>query len=70
MQCYQQTFNVENVFARKVLKDLSIFCRANATTFHPDARMHAELEGRREVWLRIQQHIQLTPDQLLKILEG
>jgi len=31
--------------------------------------MHAVLEGRRETFLRIQQFIQLTPEELLKILE-
>ena len=48
-----------------VLDDLRGFCRGDRSTFHPDARSHALLEGRREVWLRIQQHLELTPDQLL-----
>lgn len=67
-QAYAGTFNKESVFAQRVLKDLAKFCRANTTTFHPDPRVHAELEGRREVWLRIQQFIHLTPEELLKIL--
>jgi hypothetical protein len=69
-QAYQQTFNKESVAVQRVLKDLAKFCRANITTFHPDSRMHAHLEGRREVWLRITQHLQLTPEELLKILGG
>jgi len=68
-QAYQITFNKESVHAQRVIKDLAKFCRANSTTFHPDARMHAVLEGRRETFLRIQQFIQLTPEELLKILE-
>lgn len=53
-----------------VLKDLAAFCRAHETTFHPDPRIHAILEGRREVWLRIQNHLQLTPEQLYALFSG
>ncbi|MBK7366137.1 MAG: hypothetical protein IPI97_14565 [Nitrosomonas sp.] len=69
-QAYQQTFN--GVFAEKVLADLAKFCKANDTAFHPDARVHAVLEGRREVWLRLQKQLNLTQDQLLKLykIEG
>ena len=59
---YVQTFN--NPYGREVLIDLAKFCRAADTTFHPDPRVHAALEGRREVWLRIQRHLQLTDEQL------
>ncbi len=45
-----------------------MFCAANVSTYHIDSREHARLEGRREVWLRIQQILLLTPEQLLKIL--
>ncbi len=46
-----------------VLRDLAKFCRANKTCFDPDPRKHAMLEGRREVWLRILEHLKLTPDE-------
>jgi len=49
---------------QEVLSDLARFCRANESTFHPDPRAHAVAEGRREVFLRIQKHLQLTDDQL------
>ncbi|MFN3991227.1 MAG: hypothetical protein ACK4IS_13325 [Erythrobacter sp.] len=39
--------------AEKVIADLRDFCRANKTTFDADPRVHALLEGRREVILRI-----------------
>jgi hypothetical protein len=55
---------------QRVLHDLSKFCRANETCFHEDPRLHAVLEGRREVWLRIQQHLNLTPDQLYTLYNG
>lgn len=48
----------------EVLEDLATFCRAHTTTFHADARAHAVAEGRREVWLRIQRHLNLTDEQL------
>lgn len=47
-------------YGDEVLADLAKFCRAHQTTFHQDARAHAVAEGRREVWLRIQQHLQLS----------
>jgi hypothetical protein len=53
-----------NPYGQEVLEDLARFCRANESTFHPDPRAHAVAEGRREVWLRIQKHLQLTDEQL------
>lgn len=64
-QQYQRTFSGVN--GEAVLEDLARFCRANETTFLPDARASAVLEGRREVWLRIQHHLNLSPDQLVAL---
>lgn len=64
---YIKVFNKENVYTEEVLEDLAKFCRANDSAFHPDSRVHAVLEGRREVFLRIQSHINLTTDQLYKL---
>ena len=47
-----------------VLADLAKFCRARETTFHADPRVHALMEGRREVWLRIAHHLNLSEDEL------
>lgn len=63
-RAYQLTFNPEGREQKQVLEDLAQFCRANETAFHPDPRMHAVLEGRREVWLRIQKYLNLSPEQL------
>jgi hypothetical protein len=60
--CYRQVFKSEQ--AKVVLADLAKFCRATDSTFDPNERTHALLEGRREVWLRISNHLSLTPDQL------
>lgn len=67
-QAYISVFSGDkNIYAKTVLDDLARFCRANESSFHPDPRVHAQLEGRREVWLRIQQHLTLSTDELAKL---
>ena len=61
-QAYRQTFN--GVHGERVLTDLAHFCRANESTFAPDPRAEGILQGRREVWLRISKHLNLSDDQL------
>lgn len=62
---YSATFGVAGIVGNEALKDLARFCRAFDTCFVPgDAAMSDLLEGRREVWLRIQQHLHLQPEQL------
>lgn len=53
-----------------VLRDLAKFCRAFDTTFHEDARVHAALEGRREVFLRILQHLNLSVEEMFELYGG
>ena len=55
---------------KDVLRDLARFCRAHETTVAPDARTTDILEGRREVWLRIQHHLQLSDDDLWDLYKG
>lgn len=62
---YVRTFL--NPPGQEVLEDLAKFCRAGESCFHADPRIHAALEGRREVWLRIQRHLQLTDEQLFAL---
>lgn len=50
-----------------VLADLVAFCRATETCFHPDPRLHAAAEGRREVFLRIHSFSKLTVEQILNL---
>ena len=64
---YQLTFSHE--VAKDVLADLATFCRANASTFHSDPAVARQLDGRREVWLRIQKHLNLSSQQLWEIYE-
>src|SRR5262245_37920410 len=66
---YRLTFGT--VWGQKVLADLASFCRALETCIVPgQPDMTAVLEGRREVWLRIQQHLHLTPEQQFVIATG
>lgn len=58
---------LDNPLGEMLLKDLAKFCRAHTTTMHVDPRMHAVLEGRREVWLRIQSHLQLDDERLWQL---
>lgn len=67
-KAYQQTFN--NPVGKQVLEDLSTFCRATKSTFHKDARASALLEGRKEVWLRIQEHLEIDSEELFKLYNG
>lgn len=53
---------------REVLADLALFCRADKSCWHPDPRIHAVLEGRREVWLRIQSYINMPAEQLIPLV--
>lgn len=67
-QCYQLTFEKRQPANVTVLIDLASFCRANESCVVPGDRDRTlMLEGRREVWLRIQQHLNLTPEQLFDL---
>lgn len=64
---YHRVFDKDSVHTNEVLRDLARFCRAHQTTFHQDPRIHAVLEGRREVWLKIEEHLQLTMEQIYEL---
>jgi hypothetical protein len=64
---YRAVFN--GPMSDAVLVDLAKFCRANESTYHPDPRVAAQLDGRREVFLRIQQHLKLSSDDLWKLYQ-
>lgn len=67
---YVSVFDFDNSNAQAVLQDLAKFCRSEKSTFHEDPRMEARLDGRKEVWLRIQHHLRLSPEQLWKLYSG
>ena len=62
---YRRTFRCPP--GEAVLADLARFCRATETTMHPDPRAHANAEGRREVWLHIQEQLQLSEEELWRL---
>jgi hypothetical protein len=61
-QDYTKTF--KGVQGERVLDDLAKFCRAHESTFDPDPRVEGIMQGRREVWLRIATHMNMTEQQL------
>lgn len=65
-RAYQLTFT--NPTKNEVLKDLAKFCRAERSCFHESQRKTDVALGRQEVWLRIQHHLNLQPDQLYELL--
>jgi len=65
---YKAVFDKENTGTLPVLADLAKFCRADKTCVVPsDSRATYVLEGRREVWLRIQNHLNLSQEELYRI---
>ena len=67
---YRRTFNPESRDAQVVLADMARFCRADRSTAHVDSHVAARLDGRREVWLRVQQHLNLTTGELYRLYGG
>jgi hypothetical protein len=67
-QFYQRAFG--NPWGQEVLADLLKFCRANETTMHAEPLVQAAQEGRRQVWLRIQEYLNLSPEDLFTIKAG
>ena len=64
-QDYLNVFEAESPIVENILNDLKYFCRADESTFNADPRIHAMLEGRREVWLHIERQLKLKPDELI-----
>jgi len=67
---YRRRLSPANTDAADLLADLAKFCRAHDSTAHADPYMAARIDGRREVWLRIQNHLRLTDDQLWMLYGG
>lgn len=69
-RAYRRVFNRESIDTDVVLADLARFCRAAASTAHTDPYMAARLDGRREVWLRIAEHLNLSTEDLYRRYNG
>ena len=67
-RAYKDTFNSPQ--GKQVLADLRKFCRATLPTANVDSvNTTYLLEGRREVFLRIMSHLQLTEDDIYNLNE-
>ena len=64
-QAYKLVFDPKSPVVGLVLADLVRFCRARDSEFHGDARLHAFLSGRRDVWLRIEQYTMDSAETIL-----
>lgn len=63
-RAYQVTYNTPP--GESVQADLAIFCHANTTTaVLGDRDQTLILEGRRQVWLRIREYLDLSPEELV-----
>lgn len=61
---YQLAF--KEAAGKAVLDDLALFCRASETCVVPGDRDRTYvLEGRREVYLRIKEYLDKTPEELV-----
>lgn len=69
-RAYRKVFGGKDKATKQVFEDLKYFCRADVSCFHEDPRMHAVLEGRREVILRIGHHLDLNTDDMLNTYMG
>jgi hypothetical protein len=66
-RAYLLAFNASDAAGAAVLADLAIFCRANESCVIPGDRDRTYvLEGRREVYLRIRDHLDRTTEELVK----
>lgn len=65
---YKNCFDTSQLENRAVLTDLALFCRIFTTTEEPGQKEDPKvLEGRRQVFLRIQEHIQFDHLQLYQL---
>lgn len=65
---YRRAF--EGPVGNVVLADLAGFCRAQESTFHKDPIIAASLAGRREVILRVMDHLRLSDQDLFDKFTG
>ncbi len=68
-RAYGQVFNRSSPAAQYVLADIAKFCHASDTTMRPGATELelARNEGRRQVFLRVQRALNLTPEEMFDL---
>lgn len=68
-QAYKHCLGEKNVAVVTVLADLAKFCHAFETTYTDIERQSAVLEGRRQVYLRILNHLEMELETLWKLYQ-
>lgn len=53
-----------NPVGERVANDLRRFCRAEVSTFHTDPHVSAYQQGRRDVWLHINEILEMPEEEL------
>ena len=66
-KAYEIAFDIDSPSGRLVLSDLASYCFYDKSTFDVDPRVSALYEGRRSVFLRIMEHINLSQEELAKL---
>lgn len=69
-RAYQLCFPKAQRQVDVVLKDLARFCHLNEECPHTDPLKIGEWLGRRNVFLRLQRHLLLSPEELFAIYSG
>ena len=70
-QDYRLTFQLNQPSNVRVLEDLALYCCATKTcVVHGDHDATLRAEGRRDVWLHLQEYLQLTEEQLWALKTG
>ena len=59
----------KNQAAKAVLAELAMFCRAHESTAHANTHVAARLDGRREVWLFLQERLRLDDETLWQLYQ-
>ena len=65
-RAYNLTFN-QSKASQQVMKDLGDFCHGWDTTFDKDPHISSRLQGRREVFLRIMNHLHMPEEKLMAL---
>lgn len=67
---YESVFGEAGAAGSEAMKDLARFCFAFETCSSPDLNLTLLKSARRDVWLRIQQHLHLQPEELAALYKA
>lgn len=67
---YQSIFGESGAASSEAMKDFARFCYAFKSTAGPDPYLTATLNGRREAWLRICEHLHISEEELTRLYQA